>query len=238
MLGYLNGKQWLARSRLLVALLGSLLASEVVAAKLYRFKVDGQTVLRDRIPAELVGQGYEVLGSNGMVLEVVAPAPTEEELVIRRAREAAELQRQEQIAQQKEADINLLRLYEQPSDVERARLRKSEEVATYITLQERRQQALEEKLQVAQQQAERFTSKGYPVPEDIQDEVDEIVDVIADSQRDIRDRRAELGRITRDYAEQYERIRILQVYPPGTLYDEVDFDRVDRFIKATPPVSR
>ncbi|MDO6804269.1 hypothetical protein Q4595_17615, partial [Wenyingzhuangia sp. 1_MG-2023] len=182
--------------------------------------------------------GYEVLGSNGMVLEVVAPAPTEEELVIRRAREAAELQRQEQIAQQKEADINLLRLYEQPSDVERARLRKSEEVATYITLQERRQQALEEKLQVAQQQAERFTSKGYPVPEDIQDEVDEIVDVIADSQRDIRDRRAELGRITRDYAEQYERIRILQVYPPGTLYDEVDFDRVDRFIKATPPVSR
>jgi hypothetical protein len=228
----------LASGRLLIFLLGSLLATEVMAAKLYRFQVDGRTVLRDRIPAELVGKGYEVLGSNGMVIDVVPPAPTAEELVVRRTKEAAEQQRQEKMAQQKEADINLLRLYEQPSDVERARLRKAEEVGTYISLQERRQEALEQKLAQAQRQAEGFTSRGVEVPKDIQQELNEVSGVLADSKRDIRDRRTELGRITREYAEQYERVRILQVYPPGTLYDEVDFERVDRFSKAKPPVSR
>ena len=194
----------LASGRLLIFLLGSLLATEAMAAKLYRFQVDGRT----------------------------------EELVVRRTKEAAEQQRQEKMAQQKEADINLLRLYEQPSDVERARLRKAEEVGTYISLQERRQEALEQKLAQAQRQAEGFTSRGVEVPGDIQQELNEVSGVLADSKRDIRDRRTELGRITREYAEQYERVRILQVYPPGTLYDEVDFERVDRFSKAKPPVSR
>ncbi len=202
------------------------------AARLYRFEVDGRIILKDHIPVEYTGMGYDVLNSSGMLLESVPPAPTPEELAEIKANESAAAARKTRMEQQQAEDLKLLRLYEKPADVERARQRKTEEINTYIALLRRRIDGLEEKLRSAQATAGRYTKDNLPVPEDIQGEVDEIVSAQNEFRRDIRDRQSEFGRITREYAEQYERLRILQVYPAGTLYEDVDFDRVDRAFQA------
>lgn len=221
--------------RLLVTLViaAAFASSSAYANKLYRFKVDGRTVLKDHIPPDMIRYGYEVLGSNGMVIEVVAPPPTAEELSRLKAAEQAKKRRIAAQAEQKTVDLDLRRLYEKPEDVERARLRKSEEVNTYIRLQQRRASGLEQKLSTAQTRAASFERKGGEVPADIRQEVAELQGALTDTERDIAERRKELSRITRDYAEQYERIRILQVYPVGTLYEDVDFERLERELAAT-----
>jgi len=208
-------------------------SSSAYANKLYRFKVEGRTVLKDHIPHELSRYGYDVLGANGLVIESVPPPPTPEELVRIKAAEKAKERRELAQADQVEVDQDLKRLYEKPEDVERARLRKADEVNTYIRLQQRRAEGLEQKLSAVQTRAASFERGGGDVPADIRQEVAELQGALGDTERDIADRRKELSRITRDYAEQYERIRILQVYPAGTLYEDVDFERLERELAAT-----
>src|SRR5690554_2058970 len=50
------------------------------ASQLYRFKVDGKTFIEHHIPPQYADYGYEVLNNRGIVVEVVPPAPTKEEL--------------------------------------------------------------------------------------------------------------------------------------------------------------
>ncbi|MAY15225.1 hypothetical protein [Thalassolituus alkanivorans] len=198
------------------------------ANKLYRFTVDGRVVVKDHIPTEYSHLGYEVLNSSGMVVKTVAPAPTAEELAQRRAEEAAKKARQDAITAQRKLDLDLLRLYAKPSDVERARQRKADEIDSYIQLQRRRIVDLEQKLEKSQAQAANIERRGQEVPADMRLEIVQLQNGIRDSEGNIKARQQEMKESTRDFAEQYERVRILQVYPAGTLDDDVDLDKVDR----------
>ncbi|WP_430460898.1 hypothetical protein ACQUQU_16985 [Thalassolituus sp. LLYu03] len=214
----------------MLALAGLLVAAPVYANKLYRFNVDGQIVVKDYVPAEYSHLGYDVLNKQGMVIKTVAPAPTADELAQRKAEEAAKKARQDAIAEQRQKDMNLLRLYAKPKDVERARQRKADEIESYIQLQRRRITDLEEKLEKSQAQAANIERKGLEVPADIRLEIVQLQNGIRDSEDNIRNRQQELGEVTRQYADQYERVRILQVYQPGVLDDEVDLDKVDQVL--------
>lgn len=213
---------------LMVLLSGVLLASHTQARQLYRFTVDGAVVLKDHVPAEYSHLGYQVLNSQGMVVRTVEPAPTKEELEQRRAAEAAAKARKEAIAEQRRQDLDLLRLYASPADVERARQRKADEIDSYIQLQRRRIVDLEQKLGQAQNAAANFERRGQEVPADLRLEVVQLQNGIRDSENNIRQRQQEMQAMTRDMADQYERVRILQVYTPGTLDEDVDLDHVDR----------
>lgn len=217
---------------LLVLLLAGLATSPAYAAtksgmKMYRYKVDGVLVIRDSVPPEFAKLGYEVIGKNGMVIEVVPPAPTAEQIAERRRNEKAEAERAEHIKTLTEHDVNLLRLYERPEDVERARLRKSDEINSYIGLLAKRIDSFRTKLEPLNAQKVAAEEHQRPLPPGLAEEIAGIEKGIADGEKDIRDRRDELGRITRDYAEQYERVRILQLYPAGTLEEDVDFQKLD-----------
>ncbi len=217
--------------RLLITLTVLAATGLVHAQSLYRFKVEGRVVLKDHIPAEYSHLGYDVLNSQGMVVKVVPPAPTAEELAQRRAEEAAKKARQEAIAEQRRLDLDLLRLYAKPTDVERARQRKADEIDSYIQLQRRRIADLEQKLEKAQQQAANFERRGQDVPSDLRLEVVQLQNGIRDSDNNIRQRQQEMTEVTRDFAIQYERVRVLQVYPAGTLDEDVDLDRVDQVLE-------
>lgn len=219
-------KIWLV----LFTLAGMLIVVPAQAKSLYRFKVDGQVILKDHIPAEYSHLGYDVLNSKGMVVRVVPPAPTAEELAQRRAQEAAQKARQEAIAEQRRRDQDLLRLYARPADVERARQRKADDINSYIQLQRRRIVDLEMQLEKAQQQAANFERRGQDVPSDLRLEVVELQNGIRDSDTNIRQRQQEMADVTRDFAAQYERVRVLQVYPAGTLDEDVDLDKVDQVL--------
>lgn len=214
----------------LTAVLGLIMASPSYANKLYRFNVDGQVVIKDYVPPEYVKLGYDVLNSQGMVIRQVPPAPTAAELAQRKAEEAAKKARQDAITQQRDNDMNLLRLYAKPADVERARQRKADEVESYVQLERRRITDLQDKLQKVEGQAANIERRGQEVPADMRLEIVQLQNGIRDSENNINTRQAEMAEITRQFADQYERVRILQVYQPGTLDDEVDLDKVDQVL--------
>ena len=99
----------LTRCTLLCSLL---LPLSGVAAELYRYVDDkGVTVLsRQGVPPEFIGKGYEVLNDQGRVLRVIPPAPTPEEFARMQADKA-----------RASSDAQLLRLYTNLDDVDRAR---------------------------------------------------------------------------------------------------------------------
>ncbi|MGB1091117.1 MAG: hypothetical protein ACPGYX_03250 [Oceanobacter sp.] len=206
--------------------LSGLFYQNAMAGNLYRFKIDGRTELKDYIPPEYSRYGYDVLNNQGVVIKRVPRAPTPEEILERKAREQAEKLRKEEIAELEKNDRRLLKLYATPGDVERARLRKVEEVNTYIALQNRRLASLKIKLKEAEGRAVRFREGGN-LPNDIATELAELNAVIDEGNKDILDREEEIKSITKTFANEAKRLKILQKYPPGTLEEDVDFSTLN-----------
>ncbi len=214
--------------RWLVCALTLVMACSSYAGKLYRFQVDGRTIVKDHVPSEYSHLGYEVLNSRGMVIEYVDRALTPEELQARKEAEARQEARKQAISERRAKDLELLRLYAKPEDVERARQRRVDELEAFVSLERRRITDLEEKLNAAQGRAANVERVGREVPADMRLEVVNLQNRIDEIRKTIDSRRQEMIQNTKQYADQYERMRVLQVYKPGTLDDEVDYDRVDQ----------
>lgn len=214
------------------AVCGLLCAGTGHASKLYRFTLDGRVMVKDHIPAEYSHLGYEVLNSAGMVVKTVAPAPTAEELAIRRAAEQAKKERQERRVQQRKTDMDLLRLYAKPEDVERARQRKADEIESYIQLQRNSITDMETKLEHSQDRAANIERRGLEVPADVRLEIAQLQNRIRDSHTNIQKRQQEMRASATAFARHYQRVRVLQVYKPGTLAEEVDPNKVDTQLSA------
>jgi len=209
-----------------------LLANVSHANKLYRFKVEGRVIVKDHVPAEYSHLGYEVLNGAGMVVKKVKPAPTAAELAERRAAERAEKERKERISAQRKQDMDLLRLYAKPEDVERARKRKADEIESYIQLQRRRIADLEVKLEQSQGDAANIERRGVEVPVDLRLEIAQLQNRIRESHENIKTRQQEMIDSTKEFSVHYERVRILQVYKPGVLEEDVDLEKVDNKLGA------
>ncbi|HUH57053.1 MAG TPA: hypothetical protein VL020_00870, partial [Pseudomonadales bacterium] len=69
---------------------------------------------------------------------------------------------------------------------------------------------------------------GNEVPANIRTNIIQLQNGIKDSERNIRQRQAAMDELTQEMAQQYERVRILQVYQPGVLPEDVDLEHVDR----------
>lgn len=203
------------------ALILALISPTVFAAKLYRFKVDGQQVLKDHIPPEYAQQGYEILNGRGYVLKQVAPAPTEEELAAMAAKKVLAEARLERIRLRKEADLTLLRVYSQPSDIERARQRKVDEIDDAISLGRHRIIDLTDKLERAQGRAANEERSGFPVPDSMKLEISQLQYQIREIHIGIKTQQSEKIASTKIFAADYVRLQFLQKYPPGTLESEI-----------------
>lgn len=84
------------------------------ARQYFRYKDDdGQIVINSSIPPEFVRRGYEIVDDKGIVLRVVEPQLSEEE-INRRAEEASRAEAE------RARDAELMRLYRNPTDVDRA----------------------------------------------------------------------------------------------------------------------
>jgi len=214
------------RRLLLGVTIGSLALSALAAGNVYRFNVDGQVVIKDTIPAELAPLGYDVINSKGMVVKRVPRELTAAEIAERDQRKAEQEARLAHIAARKEKDRDLLRIYSTVADVDRALSRKSEEVVTQKDLQARRAEDLNEKLEQAQQAAADTERRGREVPQALLDEIRHYQEAIQGTQTAIAELERKLENLTAEYAVTRERLRILSVYPPGTLPEEVDDSRL------------
>jgi len=199
----------------------ALASSSVWAAKLYRFNVDGQLIIKDHVPAEYAQMAYEVLNEQGYVLKKVKAAPTAEELARIRAEQARKEARLERIRVQREKDMALLRLYSSPADVERARQRKSDDIDGYISLQQRRIVDMTEKLEKAQSRAANQERSGLDIPVELRLEIAQLQSQIKETHDNIKTRKADKVSSIQAYAQEYARMEILMKYPPGTLESEL-----------------
>lgn len=156
----------------LALLLGSVVQGAVQAAEapevlLYRY-VDnrGVTVMdRQGVPPEYVGKGYQVLNAQGRVVQVVAPAPSAEQI---RQAEAAKVQAG--------ADAQLLRQYRSVDDVDRAKTRKLAEIDALIGVAQGNIQGLAAQQASLQGQAADLERGGRPVPQSLVDQMSDLRD--------------------------------------------------------------
>lgn len=221
--------------RLAVLLSLVLISSQLYAARLYRFNVDGQLILKDHVPPELAQNGYDILNERGFVIETVAPAPTAEELAQIQAEEARKQARRDRIRERRDADMALLRLYSKPADVDRARKRKIENIDGYISLQQRRILDLTETLEKAQGSAANLERGGDEIPVELRLEIAQLQNQIRESHETIRQRKEEKKADTEMYADQLLRMHILMKYPPGTLESDLPEDVVKEIREAAFP---
>lgn len=143
------------------------LAAEVPEVLLYRY-VDsrGVTVMdRQGVPPEYVGKGYQVLNAQGRVVQVVAPAPSAEQI---RQAETAKVQAG--------ADAQLLRQYRSVDDVDRAQTRKLAEIDALIGVAQGNIQGLAAQQAGLQGQAADLERGGRPVPQALVDQMNDLRD--------------------------------------------------------------
>ena len=144
-------------------LLGLLLPVVAGAAELYRYVDDnGTTVLsRQGVPPEHISKGYEVLNDQGRVIQVIAPAPSPEEMKRILADKA-----------RASSDAQLLRLYSTAEDVERARARKLAELDGLIGVARGNLQSVRTQQANLQSQAADHERAGRTVPAHLLAQID------------------------------------------------------------------
>jgi hypothetical protein len=203
------------------ALILALISPVAFAAKLYRFQVEGQMILKDHVPPEYAQMGYQILSDQGLVIKKVEPAPTASELAAIAAVKAIKEARLERIRIRREADHALLRVYSQPADVERARQRSVDAIDGYLGLQQRRILDFTDKLELAQGRAANQERAGSDVSVEVRFEMAQLQKQIRESHTNIKIRKTESVESTKRFASEYARMLLLLKYPPGTLENAI-----------------
>jgi hypothetical protein len=206
------------------ALILALISPVAFAAKLYRFKVEGQVILKDYIPPEYAQMGYQILSAQGLLIKQIEPAPTVSELAEIAAVKAIKEARLERIRIRREADQALLRIHSKPADVSRARQRSVDDIDGYVGLQQLRIHDFTDKLERAQGRAANQERAGLDVPVEMRFEIDQLQKKIRDSHANIKIRETEKIENTKRFANEYDRMLILLKHPPGTLESDIPLE--------------
>ncbi len=151
----------------------ALLPLAAEARQFFRYKDEnGQIVINSSIPPEYVKNGYEIVDDKGIVLKVVDPQLSEEE--IRRRR-----QEQERIENQRARDAELRKLYRSPRDVDRAMNTWLGRLDMEIRLKENRIAILRTEYNELQSQAANQERVGKEVDENLLAEMAQIEEEIS-----------------------------------------------------------
>ena len=148
-----------------------------VPTELYRYTDKNGRVVLDRlgVPPEYVSQGYEVLNDKGRVIRVVPPAPSLEER-----------QRQAEEKAKASSDAQLLRIYSEPADVDRALERKLAELDGLISVAQSNLHSLRTQQANLQAKAADFERSGGQVPEHLLVQIDNLKIEQAGVEKDIK----------------------------------------------------
>lgn len=178
-------------------------AADIQQPVLYRY-VDsrGVTVLdRQGVPPEYVAKGYEVLNAQGRVVQVVPPPPTADEIHQAQAKKA-----------QASADAQLLNLYSNTEDVDRAKARKLSELDALIALAQGNLKGLDTQQASLQGQAADLERAGKAVPQSLIDQMGDLRD--QQHNLDLNIQRYQQARAQAEAAFNQDRARIQRLTAP------------------------
>lgn len=193
-------------------LLGMLLAvmvwaDAVAAVRMYRYEnAQGVKVIDYQVPPEFVGKGYEVLNSQGRVIEVVPRALTQAELAAKSKQDQQKLDQ----ARQAEEDKKLLTIFSSPADAERARDRKLEAIDAYINITKGNILKLKDDFNYTQGQAAERERAGQAVPDFQLEKIESLQRQISQAEEAIQEKEKEKIVIRAEYGKHIERLRELK----------------------------
>lgn len=197
--------------RLAIVVMLALLSSYAFSDNLYRYKNDvGGTVVDWHVPAKFAGRGYEVLNSQGQVIEVVPRQLSEGELqnkdLVERLKQDAEVER----ARLAEWDKFLLLRYSSVDDIDAARERGLRELKIRLSILASNQRASGSRLESLLARVADTERRGdAPLQQDV-DAIAALRTEIASTGRAIEEREAQVLEITRDYRQDRDRFEQLQ----------------------------
>lgn len=175
------------------------LASEVMPQGAYFRHVtpDGVVHLNRTLRIEAIQNGYQLLDSQGRVLEEVEGVELNNE--------EARKQRMEDARQARE-DKELLRLYAGPEDAVRARDRKIDALELSISYEENNLAQLQMKLDDEIAVAARSERAGKKVPAGVQEAIDRLKRQIATSEKKLADFDQEIDDANKEYSPIIKRL--------------------------------
>ncbi|MDX1588552.1 MAG: DUF4124 domain-containing protein [Oleiphilaceae bacterium] len=213
----------------LAALLVGLCAA--ANAQMYRYIDDkGRPVITNSLPQEVVSRGYEILNSQGRVIEVVPPALTEEQIAEKERERELERQRRAQEEARREADRSLLRKYSSADDAVRALQRSLREMFSLIRLKQGNITNIEGKLAEQENRAANLERQGREVPEQIFDNMERLESQKQDLKKEIATQLEEIETLREDFRERIERMEELTGNPrtlPLSIPEEEDISVSD-----------
>lgn len=178
-------------------------AAQVGAADLYRYVNEkGITVLGLSVPPQFVGRGYEVLDGDGRVKSIVPAALTPEE------REAKRVAESEQ-ARQRGEDATLLRLYANVADLDRAHVRKVQQIEGLMATSKNGLLSLKNQQEELQSRAAAQQRAGRQIDPDVLAALEEIEREREKLQGRIANNQAEIELVNQSFANQRARLEQL-----------------------------
>lgn len=183
----------------------------VDAQERYRWRDDnGSLRISDRIPPDAAGKRIEVLNARGMVVRVIEPKKTEEELAeAARQKELAEEEERKREAQVRR-DRMLLDSYTTAEEIERRRDNRLAQLETYIRVSTDSVANLEAVLEDLESQAKRHTDAGREVPAELSGRIESTKIEIADNQAFLEAREHEQAQIREQFDADLERFKELR----------------------------
>lgn len=147
------------------------------AAESYRYVNDKGVTVLDRlgVPPEYIEKGYQVVDEQGRVVREIPPAPSKEER-LRQLEEKAKVK----------SDTQLLRIYSEPADVDRARDRKLAELDGLIGVANSNLGSLRTQQANLQARAAEYERSGRQVPEHLLVQIDNLKAEQAGVEQDIQ----------------------------------------------------
>jgi predicted RNase H-like nuclease (RuvC/YqgF family) len=178
-------------------------AATAAEAGMYRYTdQNGQVVISNTIPQEATKRGYDILSSNGRVIDTIPPAPTKEEIAAREA----EKQHQKALKNQQEEDRRLLKRYSHPDQAVRAMHRKIRELEGLIQLKRGNISVISSQLDNEQSRAADMERAGRDIPQATLDKIRRLESQIRDIEREIRSQINELESLREDFEQDIERL--------------------------------
>lgn len=189
-----------SQNKLLLGLLAAALLVPIAESagpksksKMYRYiNEEGNVVVDQRIPIEFISGGYEVINTQGMVLEVVPRTLTPEEQEIANRRKRAEEEALAEETRMQEWDESLLLRYSTVEDIEAARERALDSLRIRLSILSANRRSLIQRVENYQAQAAEIERSGGEVDklrlrtlQDLQEQIGVTARAIADRQREI-----------------------------------------------------
>lgn len=172
-------------------------------SSMYRYSdEEGQLVISNTIPQQATKRGYDILNSNGRVMETILPAPTEAEIVAREA----EKQRQKELTLQREKDARLLKRFSHPDQAIKAMHRKLGELQGLIQLKRGNISVISSQLDSEQSRAADMERNGQKIPDATLEKIYRLESQIRDIEREISGQAQEIDSLKQAFEKDIKRL--------------------------------